>query len=236
MRKIVYLLLGPVLLLGACAYRVVAGPLAPLAEEAQTRAAVEVADDGKVTYNIERLRVSLRPMTDSELDRQFPPHADGSQLSNNPYTYGAWVPEGQTRTPAKFTVFLLQVENYEFPKVLVNPLHATMTSQNGRTYESYSFAVLKELYYPYNRAYAGNPGAQFREWMGRLRNSMYPAAEEVFAGQSVEGYIVFPRLHDDVIQVAVEVNGVALRFDYKNEPSHTADLVYNFQRQVRRQE
>ena len=209
----------------------------PFGEEALGGAGgIEVADDGTVTHNIERLRVSLRPMTDDELNRQFPPHAHGGKLSDNPYTYGTWIPEGQTRTPAKFTVFFLQVENYEFPKVLVKPLRTIMTSQNRRIYEPYSFAVLKELYYPYNRAYAGNSGAQFREWISRLRNTMYPEEEDVFAGQSLEGYLVFPRLHDDVLQVAVEVNGVVLRFDYKNEPSDTADLVYNFQREVRREE
>ena len=238
MRRIARIALGALLVGGAlvsCAYRLVAGPLTPLAEQVQGEGS-EVADDGTVTFHIDRLKISLRPMIDEELNRQFATMSDKGNRSTNPYTFGNWIPEGEEQTPGKFTIFRLKVENYAFPKVIVNPLSIVMDTQNGRTYEPYSFELLREHYYPYNLAYSGEANTRFRNRTDLLKRTMYPVDEQIFAGQGYEGFVVFPRLHDDVLQIEVEVNDVALRFDYRNEPTETVDLVYHFERKVWREE
>ena len=115
MRNILWVAAGAVLLassLGSgCAYRLIPGPLAPLPEGEQAEQAT-VADDGTVTIHIDRFRVSLRPIDDDELNRRFPARSRAGKHSVNPYTFGNWIPEGASRTPEKFTVFLLVVENY----------------------------------------------------------------------------------------------------------------------------
>ena len=219
----------------SCAYRLVPGALLPLDEAAQG-AGVIVEDDGTVTQHLDRLRVGLRPLTDEELNRQFGAVSALGTESTNPYTYGNWVPEGAASTPRRFAVFLLSVDNYEYPKVLIDPLKVEVRTQNGRIYESLSFEILREHYYPYNVAYAGLDGARFRERVDRLKRTMYPRADPIFAGQSREGFLVFPRLHDDVLSVSIEVSDVVLRFDYRGEATETRDLVYHFERDVQRAE
>jgi len=53
-----------------CSYRYYAGELQPLSESQQGENR-EVADDGTVTYKQARLSISLRPMSDEEVNRQF---------------------------------------------------------------------------------------------------------------------------------------------------------------------
>lgn len=223
------MLLG--VLVHACAYRVVAGPLKPLATGNQGG---EVQDDGTVIYRLDRLEVSLKPMSDEELNRQFPQTTGPGRKSLNPYTYGDWKPDGASQVPPRFSVFLLEVENYEFPKVLLNPLQMRIESQNGRTYRPLSFQMLREYYYPYNTAYAGNASARFESRTDRLKSTMYPVEEYIFSGNSRSGYVVFPPLHDDVRQIEVYLGPILLRFDYKNEPIETKNLVFNYRRQVQR--
>lgn len=222
-------------LMAACSYRLLPGPLAPLDEAAQGEG-VTVADNGAVAHHIGRLRVSLKPMTDQELNRQLTRDSQGESASTNPYTYGDWKPRGALHTPQRFTVFLLQVENYEYPKVLVDPHKVQIRAGNRRRYESLSFEVLREYFYPYNVAYAGIQGQGFRERTDLLKHTLYPAADPLFAGQSKEGFLVFQPLHDDVTDVTVTIDDVVLRFDYKDDAVEQRSLTYRFQRQVARLE
>ena len=82
--------------------------LRPAAEQAE---AMTVADDGSVRFTLDRLEVSLRPMTAEELNRQFP--ARGAFLSSS-------------------TVFRLGVKNYYYPKVFIDPASIVMRSPDGR--------------------------------------------------------------------------------------------------------
>lgn len=223
-----------VLTLSSCAYRLVPGPLIPLDETGQGEGCV-VSDDGTVTYHIERLRISLKPMSDEELNRQFADQSSAGGRSTNPYTYGDWTPEGESRVPVRFTVFLLAVENYNYPKVLIHPEKMSVHTQNSRVYDPLGFGVLREYYYPYNRAYAGNAGARFRTRKDLLKGTMYPSDEYVFAGLSEKGYVVFPPLHDDVQRISIHLNQIGLRFDFRDEATHTRDLVFNFEREVHRE-
>ena len=55
-----------------------------------------VLDDGTVTFALNRLEVSVRPMTDEELNRQYPTQSNnasgpGDEVPSNPFTNGNWV-------------------------------------------------------------------------------------------------------------------------------------------------
>jgi hypothetical protein len=54
----------------------------------------------------------------------------------------------------------------------------------------------------------------------------------VFSGQEATGYIVFPVLHKDVDNFAINVPDMAVRFDYKGEPVETIDLEFRLQREI----
>ena len=100
----------------------------------ETYASVE--DDGTITAVFNRLEISLRPMADEELNRQFADYSAAGANSKNPYTFGNWKPLGDTYTPPKYTVFSVEVKNYEYPKVHLDPTRITLVSQQaGRAYD-----------------------------------------------------------------------------------------------------
>ncbi|HID11129.1 MAG TPA: hypothetical protein EYP17_07490 [Candidatus Latescibacteria bacterium] len=212
---------------GALGYRYFPGPVQPVPEEAQEKGVV-VMDDGTVKHSIGRLEIDIRPMTDEELNRQFP---TATRKGVNPYTYGYWRPSGEEWTPSRFTVFRLKVKNYEFPKIEVDPLKAEIVASNGRRYRPFSILELENYFYRYAIGYAGNKYGEFRERMDILNSTLYEKVP-IFSGQEREGYIVFPPLHPDVRDFTVYLREVVLRFDYRNEPLETVDLSFHFQREV----
>jgi len=216
-----------ILLLCGCG-RYFAGSLYPTAEQT---AGMRVSDDGTVTYTRGRLTVSLRPMTDEQLNRQFPALSAAGARSTNPYTYGNWAPMGERWTPSRFTVLWLKVSNYEYPKVQLDPTRITIITTNRRRYRALRLDELSEYYRAYALGLAGNAWGRFQERVDVLRRTMYAGAA-VFSGQEAEGFVVFPPLDDDVVQLTVTVPDVALRFNYLDEPVETADLQYVFAREV----
>jgi len=222
----------PFFLLASCAGcgRYFAGPIRPLSE-AQQEAHMVVKDDGTVAYVFERLEVSLRPLTDAELNRNFASHSNKGAASTNPYTYGNWKPMGEDWTPPRFTVFLLSVKNYAYPKVKIDPDRIILRTENGRTFSTLSFFELSEYYRAYALAWAGNSYALYKERQELLRKTLY-VEKMVFSGQEDEGYIVFPTLPPDVERFSVEVDDIALRFNYADQPVETLDLIYRFGRNV----
>ena len=79
-------------------------------------------DDGSITFTRDRLSINLKPMTDDELNRLNAASADPSL---NPYTFGEWTAPGDEHTPPRFTIFRLTVNNYQYPKIQIDPLSAT---------------------------------------------------------------------------------------------------------------
>ena len=209
------------------------GPIHPVPESSQEVHMV-VGDDGSVTYVFERLEIGLRPMTDEELNRQFPAHSTGGAKATNPFTYGDWKPLGERFTPPKYTVFLLSVKNYAYPKVLVDPARLTLVSSTSRrTYKTLTFAELVEYYYAQAQAYTGNNYKDYQERRDLLRRNLY-AADVVFSGHDLAGYVLFPKLAHDVTEFSVHIDDVAVRFNYRNEPTETIDLTFRYQREVHR--
>jgi hypothetical protein len=206
-----------------CSYQDVGGPLRPGPSQAP---AMSVADDGSITFTRDRLEVTLRPMTDEELDRQT-----GSESGVATYTYGdVEFADGIARS--RFTVFALRVKNYTYPKVVIDPSQVEVVAENGRRYWSLSQAQLEAYFRAYVLGYQGNTYSEYRERMGTLNRTLY-AADPVFSGQERDGFVVFPVLHDDVAAIEVVVHGARLRFDFRGEPVETVDIRYHLERPLR---
>jgi hypothetical protein len=225
-------LLGVVLALAVtgCGYYYYAGPLRPLADQ---REAMAVADDGSVTFTRDRLEIRLKPMQDEELNRLFASHSAAGMQSTNPYTFGNGTFWEEPRQRARFTVFRLSAKNYSYPKVKIDPTRILLKADNRREYWSLSLQQLDTYYRAYALGYRGNEYARYQERMDLLRRTMLKS-DEIFSGQEVEGFVVFPALHPDVRQVRVIVRDVVLRFDFRNEPVEAIALEYGFDRDTGR--
>ena len=221
--------LGLALLIGGCG-RYFPGPIVPKATQSEW---MTVHDDGTVSHAYERLEISLRPLSDDELNRAFPQQSTRGAESTNPYTYGDWSPLGDAWTPPRFTVFLLKIKNYAYPKVKIDPQHIELRSDNGRLYRPLSLLELSEYYRAHALAWAGNFHGRYREQSELLRRTMYDE-KMIFSGQEDEGYVIFPVLAPDVTRMAVALGDVAVRFDYADEPVERFELTYQFEREVHR--
>jgi hypothetical protein len=231
-RIIVCLGIAGALCCAGCGYRYYAEPLGPAADAASI-ADMQVADDGTVTFTQGRLEISIRPMTDEELNRQFAVHSQSGIASTNPFTYGDWSdPEAGASLP-RFTVFRLKVKNYKYPKLQVSPQAARIIAQNGREYTPLGLPQLEWYYQKYLTSYSGNNYLSYKERVGILRRTMY-AGDMVFSGQEDEGFLLFPVLHHDVSRIRLQLRDVSLRFDVWNEPIEQADIEYLFERKIGR--
>ena len=72
---------------------------------------------------------------------------------------------------------------------------------------------------------------QFEERKDILRNTLFQG-DVIFSGQEGQGYIVFPPLDHDGEEFTVQIQKMVLRFDYRNEPVETVDILYRFDREV----
>lgn len=219
-------LTGPV----GCGYYHYAGPLRPAAEQPER---VAVSEDGAIAFAQGPLRVELRPLTDAELNRQFASHSQAGPESTNPYTFGDtrfW--EG-AKERQRFTTFRLKVVNDGYPKVKIDPSRMALRSAGGKEYWSLSLPQLDTYYRAYAIGFRGNDYARYQERLDILRRTLYKN-EEVYLGQSAEGYVVFPSLQHDVDEVDAVIHDAALRFDDRNEPVETAQITCHFERDIGR--
>ena len=233
------LLLVGLLFLG-CSYRYYVEDLKPISE-AEQGANKTVADDGTVSYRQARLEISVRPMTDEELNRQFSAYSNEGPDSRNPYTFGNSTYFRTGDTPQRFTVFRMYVSNYEYPKVYLDPKKVYITTSNGRKY----YALRQEQLSIYYRRYVGggtggdapgmpgNARSVWQERTGILARTMF-RDEEVFSAQVNEGYLVFKPLAPDVDELTVHIPDVVVRFDYKGDPIEDVDVEVHFEREIGR--
>jgi hypothetical protein len=230
MRRSPVLLLSALVLLGGCG-RYFGGVIQPLPEAEQSDHMV-VQDDRSVTYVFERLEIGLLPMTDGELNRQFPGISDKGAASTNPYTYGNWTRMGETWIPPRYSVWRLRIKNYAYPKIQVDPANIELVSDDGyRTYETLEQLEIEEYYYSHVVGFAGNEHRRYRAREDILNRTMFKG-EALFSGQEDESYIVFPALDPDVESFVVNLSDVAVRFNYLGEPVETIDLTFRFEREV----
>ena len=192
---------------------------------------MSVLDDGSIVFRQDRLEISLQIIGDQYLNRQFSSASNRGPESTNPYTFGNWKPWGQDWTPERFTVVLLRVKNYEYPKVFIDPNSLLLTTGNDRTYEVLDQGLLEDYFSPYLRSYAGTERRSYEAITDQLTRTVYPA-DMVFSGQETSGYVVFPTLHNDVEEFTVHVPNAVVRFDYKGEPIEELDLDFKFGREI----
>lgn len=210
-----------------CGYSYYAEPMRPLPSQDPR---LEVQDDGSVHYTQGRLEVRVRPMTADELNRRFSSASVSGVHSTNPYTYGdAERPEQESDD--RFTVFLLSVKNYEYPKVYVDPRSIALYADNGREYWALDLLQLTNYYRAYSQGYRGNEYGRYRERTDLLNRTMFPK-EMIFSGQELEGFLVFRSLHADVDNLTLTIHGAVTRFDYRDEPVERVDISYRFGREV----
>lgn len=220
-------LLAALLALSGCG-RYFVGPLRPLDQQAPE---MRVNDDGSVTYTKDRLTITLQPMSDAQLNRQFADVSQQGVRSTNPYTFGNWHPTGDAWTPPRFAVFLVTVSNYQYPKVLLDALQVTATTANNRTYEAMSYSQLEEYYQAYWQGRIGQGRTDYEARTDLLKRTLF-GRQLVFSAQEKQGYLVFPALNDDVRKVQVHLGHIVLRFDYADQPVEQLDLTYSFERDV----
>ena len=192
---------------------------------------MSVLDDGSIVFRQDRLEISLQIIGDQYLNRQFSSASNRGTESTNPYTFGNWKPWGQDWTPERFTVVLLRVKNYEYPKVFINPNDLFLTTSNDRTYDVLDQGLLEDYFSPYLRSYAGTERRSYEAITDQLTRTVYPP-DMVFSGQETSGYVVFPTLHNDVEEFTVHVPNAVVRFDYKGEPIEELDLDFKFGRKI----
>ncbi len=190
-----------------------------------------VQDDGSIIFVKDRLEISLHLLGDDYLNRQFPSASNKGVRSTNPYTYGDWKPWGQEWTPQRFTVALVNVKNYAYPKIFIDPKNIYITTSNRRAYERLNKGLLEDHFSSYLRAYSGLQRRTYESISDLLTRTLYPA-DLVFSGQESSGYVVFPVLDGDVSEFTVHLPRVVLRFDYKSDPVETIDLAYKFHRDL----
>jgi hypothetical protein len=224
-----------------CSYRYYAGDFKPQSETDQGQGR-SVADDGTVTFSQGRLDISLRPMTDEELNRQFSANSSDGVRSTNPYTYGTSTHFRTGETPQRFTVFKLSVSNYEYPKVYIDPTQIFIKTGNERKYYALTFPQLNVYYRRYalggqsGLSDGGIPGNNYQDWKKRinvLKRTLFPD-EQIFSAQEVEGYLVFETMAPDVEALTVHIPNTIIRFDYKGDPSEDIEVTMNFEREIGR--
>lgn len=220
------------------AYREYMGVLTPVDQE-EEHPQKTITDDGEILFEQERLEIGLRPMTDEELNRQFP---SATAQGRNPYTFGDTKWFRYDEVPQRFTVFRLTVKNYQYPKVFIDPTDVQLISDNGRVYHS----LTREQLYVYFRTFAtggrsadgagerfGNEYHDWQERMSILRRTRF-APEFIFSGQERDGFLVFEPLHGDVSNITVNVPEVQVRFDYRDVPIETLAVTARFHRDTGR--
>jgi len=228
-------------LLAGCGYYQVPGRFQPLAAEGQKTATagaqMEIRDDGSVNFILNRLEVSVRPMLDEELNRQFPAlSADGKgpadEVPTNAFTYGDWEDPRTGQAPARFSIFRISVKNYEYPKVKFDPLLTSIHSSNGRVYYPWGRYDFEEYFRRFPQAFNGLGYQRLAERRAMIKRSQYPEDEFCFSGQTTEGYVLFPVIHNDVTEVTFEIPQLGIRYNFRDEPVEQLDLSFRFKRDL----
>ena len=230
-------------LLAGCGYYQIPGRFQPLhAEEQKSTAAgarMEVYDDGSVNFILNRLEVSVRPMLDEELNRQFSTLSTDSkgpadEVPTNAFTYGNWKDPRTGQSPQRFSIFKISVKNYEYPKVKLDPLKTIIRASNGRVYYPLGRYDFEEYFRRFPQAFNGLGYQRLAERRAMVKRSQYPDDEFCFSGQTTEGYVLFPVIHDDVSEVTFEIPVLGIRYNFRDEAVEQVDLSFRFKRDMRK--
>lgn len=213
---------------------------APTAAGGEGAAAFSVQEDGTVSCDLAGLRVDVKPLTDRELNELFPEESQRGRYSTNPYTYGNWVDPRLGYTPNRFTVFEVSIFNRTEPKVMLNPLAATLETDRGERLRAYGISSASapdnfENYYRSRRGLSGNEFYRFELRMGIVRSHNYEHEQPIFKGENYGGFLVFDPVHPETRQAVLTLNGFVLRFGAFDKPVETRDLRFAFDHRVERE-
>jgi len=197
-------------------------------------------ENGAIAFELAGLRLEVKPLTDSELNALFPDESQRGRYSTNPYTYGNWVDPRLGYTPNRFTVFEVKVYNRTLPKVMLNPLEATLQTDRGQFLRAYGISSASapdnfENYYRSRRGQSGNEFYRFELRMGIVRSHNYEQDQPIFKGENYGGFIAFDPVHPQTRQVVLTLEDFVLRFGAFDRPVETRDLRFAFNHQVERQ-
>jgi hypothetical protein len=213
--------------------------LTPLVDENDQSYTLE--EDGAVSYNLEGLKISVKPMTDEKLNKMFPDISFQKEASTNPYTYGNWIDRDLGYTPNRFTVYVVKIFNYAQPKVNLDPLKAVLTSKRGDRLLPYAKDQKDspgsernfESYYEKIKGSSGVERIRFEERMGIVRQSLFTEGQ-IFKGDKKEGFLVFDPLDETVEEVTLTLREFVLRYDSNNWPQDKIDISFTFKRELKK--
>lgn len=209
--------------------------LIPIANDLEEEYALE--EDGTFVFQRQGMKVTVRYVTDEELNAMFPEQSERGAASTNPYTYGNWVDPELGYTPNRFTVFRITVHNYTLPKINLNPAEAMLTSDRGD--ELYAYVREAEeighlSFEDYYRERMGRSGVEeYRnvERMGLVRQTLYVDGK-VFKGDMKEGFMAFDPLDTRVKRVQLVLKDFVMSYDANDWPAELVDLTFPFERQI----
>lgn len=194
-----------------------------------------VKPDGEVVYDLRGLKISVKPLTDEQLNKMFPERSYKEEASTNPYTYGNWVDPDLGYTPNRFTVFLVKVQSITYPKVNLDPAKVYLETDRGDVLYAYGRDDKDgtrhnfETYYLALRGASGVEKARFEERMGVVRQTLYVNGP-VFKGDRKEGFLVFDPLDPSVKRVTLVLKDFVLEYSATDWPSKSADIRFTFDR------
>ncbi len=188
-------------------------------------------------YDLGGTTISIKYMTDAELNELFPEQSNQGVYSTNPYTFGNWVDPSLGYTPNKFTVFQISIVNRSFAKMSLDPRSCELYTDLGEVFYSYTTSVAAarhgnsfEEYYKTRRGQSGNEHYRYEMRLGMVRGKNYGLDEMVFRGDSYSGLVTFDALRPDVKKVRIVLNDIVYRFDAFNRPSDMVTVYYDFDR------
>ena len=201
----------------------------------------KMEDDGSISYNLEGLKISVKPMTDEKLNAMFPDNSFLKEASTNPYSYGNWVDPELGYTPNRFTVFLVKVFNYAQPKVNLDPARAVLTTDRGGRLLPYARDQKDspgsernfESYYERIKGSSGVERNRFEERLGIVRQTLFTDGQ-IFKGDKKDGFIVFDPLDETVKEMMLEINDFVLKYDSNNWPQEKINLSFSFKRELKK--
>jgi hypothetical protein len=195
-----------------------------------------VEEDGTMVYKRPGMKVSVKPVTDEELNAMYPEHSQKGSASTNPYTYGDWVDPDLDYTPNRFTVFTVKVYNYTLPKINLTPAQAVLVSDRGDRLPAYVREAVDSQDNPsfeeYYRQRMGRNGVEENRYIQRIglvRQTLYVDGK-AFKGDNKEGFLAFDPLDPRVKEVRLVLRNFVLAYDANDWPAETVDLTFPFER------
>lgn len=211
------------------------------ARDAVLDPAYTINEDQSITLDREGLRITVRFLSDAELNERYADISYQGNFSANPFTYGNWRDPDLGYTRSRFTVFEVEVYNPVLPKVEVFPNQAVLATGQGEEFTYYAVNRDEsensfEEYYTFVRGPGGNEQHRFDQRMGIVREVLYRPGHRVYKGSDYDGHLVFQALRGEVESAVLRFNGVAIQFDEADNPSQRIDIAFSFEHQVEKRE